>query len=171
MLATAGMLVAVAGLGCTDVDPHSGYSSQSLYPQDIRTVYVEMFESESFRREIEYELTRALATQLELHSPLKVLSNRSKADTVIYGSITGVTERVLSQQRTLDRPIENQMVVVAEVTWKDLRSGELIMDHRPFIVSSEYAVLLAAGRKSAATKAGNDLAVRIVESMEKPWWE
>ena len=39
----------------------AGYSNTSLYPKDVATVYVEMFDNQSFKRGIEYELTDALA--------------------------------------------------------------------------------------------------------------
>ena len=38
-----------------------GYSHEALQPQNIRTVYVEMFQSKEFRRGIEMQLTEALA--------------------------------------------------------------------------------------------------------------
>ena len=164
------LLVFAAGLiGCEQVDPELGYSSRSLYRTDVRTVAVEMFQSESFRREVEFELTRAVSEQLELHSPLKIVSDRRKADTVLYGTIKRIDERVLSRQRQLDRPLENEVIFLVRVTWKDLRSGELILDDRPIRVSGRYASLLGAGRASAARAAANEAAVRIVEAMESPW--
>ena len=161
---------AVAPLACRSTDPQAGYVSGDLHRRDIRTVYVEMFDSRTFHRQIEYELTHALALQLELHTPYKIASDRGRADTIIYGSVERVTERVLTQQRQLDRPIADQVVLLAEVTWKDLRNGELLMDRKKFRLSSQYATMLAAGRTSAARAAANEMAVRIVEDLEKPWW-
>ena len=45
-----------AGLG--------GYSNQSLFPADVETVYLEMFDNQTFRRGAEYELTDALAKRI-----------------------------------------------------------------------------------------------------------
>ena len=163
------LVVFAAGLIGCEVDPELGYSSRSLYRTDVRTVAVEMFQSESFRRGVEFELTRAVSEQLELHSPLKIVSDRRKADTVLYGTIERINERVLSRQRQLDRPLENEVILLVRVTWKDLRSGELILDDQPIRVSGRYASLLGAGRASAAREAVNEAAVRIVEAMEEPW--
>ncbi|MBN2211251.1 MAG: hypothetical protein JW709_07630 [Sedimentisphaerales bacterium] len=157
------------GCGCRDVDPHAGYTSQELYPSDVRKVCVEMFKNDSFRRGIEYDLSRAVAQQLELHSPYKIVGDRRRADTVLYGRILAVAESGLNQQRQLDRPVENRMVLAAEVSWKDLRSGEFILQERRIIADADYAKLLGAGADSAAREAANDLAVRIVEAMEAPW--
>lgn len=166
VLCLAGVM---ALIGCSHIDPSTGYTSKSLYRCDIKTVCVEMFRSQSFRRGIEFELTRALVGQLELHSPYKVVSDRSKADTVLYGTINGVSERVLHQQRELDRPLENQMVLTVDVTWKDLRSGKMLLDNQRLAVTGDYVVLLGGGSRSAIRQASNEMAVRIVEAMETPW--
>jgi len=155
--------------GCEQVDPTKGYSSRSLYRTDVKTVFVEEFESESFRRGVEFELSRAVAQQLELHSAFKVISDRRQADSVLYGSIKSISEKVLAQQRELDRPIANEVLISAAVTWKDLRSGELLLDGRKVKVSGTYVVMQGAGRNKATQEAVNDLAVRIVEAMEEPW--
>lgn len=158
-----------AGYGCQNVDPQAGYTSRELYRPDVRKVCVEMFKNDSFRRGIEYDLSRAVSQQLELHSPYKVVGDRRRADTVLYGRILAVAESSLNQQRQLDRPVENRMVLAAEVSWKDLRSGEFILQEHRIIADADYAKLLGAGADSAAKAAANDLAVRIVEAMESPW--
>jgi hypothetical protein len=155
--------------GCESVDPSEGYRQGSLYRTDIDTVFVQMFESESFRREVEYELTRATSQQLELQSPYKVVSDRRKADSVLHGRIQGIDERVLTRQRELDRPLENEVILVVKVTWKDLRSGQILLDDVAIKVSGDYAALLGEGRNSATRTALNQAAVRIVEAMERPW--
>ncbi len=155
--------------GCNNIDPTKGYSTKSLYQTDIKTVHVKMFESKSFRRNLEFELTAPLVTQIEMKTPYKVIADRSQADTVIYGTINNVSEKTLTQQRDLDRPLKSQVIVTATVTWKDLRNGKLLIDNKTFRISGTYANLLAAGRNSAAIEATNKLALRIVEAMELPW--
>ncbi len=168
VLAVAAVLVLFNG-GCQDVDPEQGYTSRSLYRMDIKTVFVEMFESESFRRGIEFELTPAIVSRLELHSPYKVVSDRRKADTVLYGSIIRVVERNLAQQRELDRPLANEVILIATANWQDLRSGEFIFQDRQVKVSGTYVAMLGSGRAGARREAANELAQRIIEQMEQPW--
>ncbi len=172
ILRTAALLSFIGILtwsGCSEVDPTAGYSSGGLYRTDIETVCIKMFESESFRRGIEYELTRALAQQLELHTPFKVVSDQRKADTILYGSINQVTERSLIQQRELDRPLAGEVILVVTVTWKDLRDGNFILDGQKIKVAGDYAALLGVGRSGAAKEAANEAALRIVEAMEDTW--
>ncbi len=153
---------------CQNVDPNVGYTTQSLYPANVQTVYVEMFHSKTFRRQVEYKLTRAFIDQLELHSNIKVLPDRSRADTIIYGTVD-TTERVLTQHRKLDRPLENQIVLIATVTWKDLRNGKFLINNQKIKVSGDYIPLLAASSETAIQQAAEKMAVRITEAMQKPW--
>ncbi len=169
LLLLAARVAALSLTGCHNIDPKSGYTSRTPYNTDINTVSVEMFKSQSFRRGGEYEITRAIAQQIELHSPYKVVSDSRTADTRLYGEIRDISERVLSTQRDLDRPIENEIVLSVDVTWKDLRSGELIMDKRHFRVSAPYAVMLGAGENSGIKIAANEMARRIVEAMQQTW--
>jgi hypothetical protein len=162
-----GAVLALAG--CENIDPTASYSSRSLYRTDIRNVFVEMFESESFRRQVEFELTRAVSEQLELHSPYKVVSDRRKADTILKGTINRIDEKSLARQRDLDRPVASEVMLVVTIRWEDQRTGDYIIDDQRLKVSGNYAALLGASRDSAAKEAANELAVRIVETMEEPW--
>ena len=162
-------ILALLPTGCQQIDPQEGYTSRSLYRTDIETVCVNMFASQTLRRDIEFEVTSALGQQLEVHSPYKIVSDCRKADTSLNGRVSNVNERVLTQQRELNRPLENEIELLINVTWKDLRSGELILDNHPIKVRGDYAVLLGAGRDSAAREAANEAALRIVEAMEMPW--
>jgi lipopolysaccharide assembly LptE-like protein len=163
------LLLLLVSVGCEQVDPKQGYTNRNLYRTDVKTVFVEMFESESFRRGVEYELTHALVGQLELHTPYKVVSDRRKADTILYGSINRITERRLARQRELDRPIANEVVLVATFSWKDLRSADMLIEDKKVRVSGDYIAFLGSGSDSAAREAANDMAVRIVEAMEEKW--
>ena len=48
-----------------------GYSQDTLYPEDIDTVCLHMFDNRSFRRDVEYSLTDALAKRIESETPLQ----------------------------------------------------------------------------------------------------
>jgi hypothetical protein len=71
--------------GCGEFDL-SGYSDDWLYPQDVSSVYLEMFDSASFQRGHEYILTDALAKRIEAQTPYKIVSNRNRADTILSGT-------------------------------------------------------------------------------------
>lgn len=147
----------------------AGYSNEPLFPEKIGSVYVEMFDNQSFYRSIEYELTDALAKRIEAETPYKVISSRDRAETVISGKITTVDESVLSIERQTGRAMEKEVQVQAVVNWKNLKSGELIIDSKTVAASASYSPWQNEGIRYATTLAANRLAEGIVELMEKDW--
>src|SRR5262245_15270336 len=64
-----------------------GYTTAPLYDDAIRTVYVPIFENVSFRRGLEFDLTRAVVREIEAKTPFKVVNCREQADTELHGKI------------------------------------------------------------------------------------
>jgi hypothetical protein len=147
----------------------SGYSNESLFPEEVRSVYVEMFDSKSFRRGVEYELSDALAKRIEAETPYKIISSRDRADTVISGQISSIGESWVSSEREVGRALEKEVEVEAVVNWKNLKTGELLIDNRSVSASASYSEWQNQGFRYASTLAANNLARRIVELMEKEW--
>jgi hypothetical protein len=159
-------LLCLGFCGCSEM---GGYSNESLFPEEVGSVYVEMFDSKSFRRGVEYELTDALAKRIEAETPYKVVSDRDRADTLISGQITSIGISVLSNERETGRALEKGVEVHAVVNWKNLRTGELLIDNMSVTASSSYSEWQNQGFAYASTLAANNLAQRIVELMEKEW--
>ena len=146
-----------------------GYSNTSLYPKDVATVYVEMFDNQSFRRGIEFELTDALAKRIEAQTPYKIVTSRDKADTVISGQIVQATESVLTTERQIGRALEKNIELRAVVSWKNLRTGVLLIDNKTVSASASYSEWQSQSFAYGSTLAANSLAERIVELMESGW--
>jgi hypothetical protein len=162
------MLCAFAVLmsGCGQ---NSGYTNAPLYPQGIATVYVEMFDNQSFRRGLEFELTDALAKRIDALTPYKIVSDRDKADTIISGRIASANESSLTTERQIGRPMEKSVELKAVVTWKNLRTGEILMDNKTVGASVSYSEWQSQSFAYGATLAANRLAEKIVEQMEQGW--
>jgi len=158
--------VCLALFGCAQI---STYSNKSLFPEKIKSVYVEMFDNRSFRRGVEFELTDALAKRIEAETPYKVIDSRDRADTVISGRISSIGQALLSAERETGRSLEKEVHLKAVVTWKDLNTGELLLDNRCIQASASYSQWQNQGFRYAVTLAANNLARRIVESMETEW--
>lgn len=146
-----------------------GYSNESLYPTNIETVYVEMFENESFRRGLEYELTDAVAKRIEAETPYKIISDRDLADSVVTGKILSLTDKVLAMERQTGRPLEHQADVVAVVNWKNLKTGQFIIENIGVKEAMSFSPWLEQGYDYGSTVAANRLAERIVEKMQIQW--
>ncbi len=152
--------------GCSGT---SGYSNEPLFPQDISSVCLEMFDNQSFRRGVEYELSDALAKRIEADTPYKVISSRNRADTVISGQIVSIDESVLTIEREVGRALEKEVQLTAVVSWKNLKTGELLIDNQTVSAEATYTPYQMQGFNYASTLATNNLARKIVELMETKW--
>ena len=156
-------------LGLCGCDGMAGYSNESLFPQDVRSVYLEMFNNQTFRRGVEYELSDALAKRIEVDSPYKIVSDSDRADTVISGQIVSIGELALSTDRELGTVLEKEVEMQAVVNWKNLKTGQLLIDHIIVSASASYSEYQMQDFKYASTLAANNLARKIVELMERKW--
>lgn len=156
------------GLG-TGLCGCAGYSDEPIFPRDVSTVCLKMFDNQSFRRGVEYELSDALAKRIETETPYKIVSNQDIADTVISGQITSIGELALSTDRDIGVVLEKEVEMQAVVTWKNLKTGELLIDHSPVIASASYSEFQKQDFKYASSLAANNLARKIVELMERKW--
>jgi len=147
----------------------SGYSNEPIFPENVSSVYVEMFDNQSFRRGVEYELTDALAKRIEAETPYKIVSSRDRADTIISGQISSIGQSLLSIERERGIPLELEVELWAVVNWKNLKTGDLLIDNRSVMASASYSSSLQQDFGYASSLAANKLAQRIVELMEKKW--
>lgn len=162
----AGLLFCLMPAGCDSV---AGYSSKSLYPEDVKTVCVDIFDNESFRRGMEFEVTDALKKRIEAQSPYKIVSSRNLADSIITGKLTSVRESILSLERQKGTALEKEVTITAVVNWKNLKTGELILERQPVTASQSYSTLQNQSLAYSTPVAANKLARSIVEKMEKKW--
>jgi hypothetical protein len=163
-----GLLAVAASLlaGCAG---STGFSNASLFPDDVSSVYLEMFDNRSFRRGLEYTLTDALAKRIEAETPYKIVSSRDRADSVISGQLVTVGEGILTLEREIGRPLEKEVVLTAVVNWKNLKTGRLMINSETVTAAASYSQFQNQDFTYAATVAANKLAQDIVQLMEDPW--
>jgi hypothetical protein len=144
-----------------------GYSNSWLYPEDVKTVYVEMFDTASFRRGHEYDLTDAICKRIESQTPYKIVSDRNIADTVLSGTLGGINQGTLAMERESGTPLENETIVSVTVNWKNLSTGDIIIDNDVVYASASYSTFMDQDFEYAADVAVNKAARRVVERMQK----
>ena len=152
--------------GCSGI---AGYSDESLFPQDVESVRLEMFDNQTFRRGVEFQLSDALSKRIEVDTPYKIVTDADRADTVIGGQIVSIEELALSVDRDIGSVLESEVLVRAVVNWKNLKTGDLMIDHQTVSASASYSVYQMQDFKYASTLAANNLARKIVELMEGGW--
>lgn len=148
--------------------------NRSLYPQDVHTVYVPIFDSDSFRRNLGERLTEAVMKEIENKTPYKVVST-SSADSILSGRIVGETKRVVAENQ-YDDPRKLDVNMLVEVSWID-RSGGVLYEGCVSLppelstVSSTATFLPEYGQSVATAhqQAIQRVAGQIVGMMEAPW--
>lgn len=168
---TAMCALALSCTGCNSTGGGLfGYTGQALYPEGVRTVAVEIFDNKSFERGVEFDLTEAVAKEIERRTPYKI-THRSTADTVLTGTVYNVTRQSLS--RTFDGgiPQEVQVVVSAQFQWKDLRSGEVLRARDSLSGTGEHVPTRPVSEpyELAQHTAVQELADAIVSVMRRDW--
>ncbi len=155
----------------------AGYriGSASLYSENIRTVYVPMFESDSFRRNFAERLTEAVCKRIEERTHFKVIG-RPTADSVLTGKIVADTQSV----RTVDKYDDVRQKTVrqsVQVVWVDRRGNELRnLEPIPWGINSagittSWDMVPEMGDSTALAqqKAIEKMADQIVDMMQEPW--
>jgi hypothetical protein len=159
-------LLCLTFCGCAAL---SGYSNESLYPKNVKSVCLEMFDNQTFRRGIEYELSDAISKRIESETPYKIVTNRDRADTIISGQIVSIGETALSIERETGHILEKEVELQAVVNWKNLNTGELLINNQTISSSASYSEYQMQDFKYGSSLAANKLARKIVELMEKKW--
>ena len=70
-----GLAMAVLAPGCT----YTGYSIRAPYDTRVKTVYVPVFKSVTFRRDINLMLTEMVIKEIERRTPYKVVNDEAEA--------------------------------------------------------------------------------------------
>jgi Lipopolysaccharide-assembly len=166
MLSAFGLLTGCAGYQ---------FGNQTLYPSDIHTVFVPIFESDSFRRDLGERLTEAVAKEIELKTPYKVVGTPA-ADSILEIRLVGDTRKTLAQNH-FDDPRVSESDLFTEVSWVNRRrepigTTRMVAMPQELVNFQSSANLIPEVGQSVATsqqQAIQRLAQEIVATMEAPW--
>ena len=147
---------------------HYQIGNRTLYRPDVRTVHVEIFESESFRKFSGQRMTEAVIKQIELNTPYEI-ADASVADSVVRGRIVRDNKRPIAETRNDDL----RQIGVAyrvEVSWTD-RAGTPLMPRQFLRLNRDVDFVPEAGQSMAtATQELIDkIARQVAQQMEMPW--
>jgi hypothetical protein len=191
------LLLLLAGCGWDGNFTILGYTTQPNYATNIHTVRVPIFANSTYRRGIEFDLTRAVIREIEAKTPYKVVGEGCAADTELSGKIISLNKNVINRNQ-LNEVREAETDLTVEIVWRDLRTGEILSKPRPapgtppppppplppgapldapppppppVIVQSAGDFIPELGQSITTAMQQNldRLAVQIVSMMEKPW--
>ena len=162
-------LMAIAGCGYRQGGGGGdGYHWSSTYRPDVKTVAVPIFNSTSYARGVEFSLSKALVNQIEANTPYKVVA-REKADSILEGEIVAVKVNTISEQRRAAIPQEQLLDIIVNFTWKDLRTGRVLVTRRNWEQTATYYPTLGEGRFVGTQAAAEKLASAIVHELQSDW--
>lgn len=148
------------------------FGTRSLYPSRIVTIYVPMFESDSFRRNLGERLTEAVVKKINSQTSFRVVTD-PMADSTLTGRITLDSKRVTVESAT-DEPRQAEFLLSVEVTWTDrdqvLLAGGTV---QPSVVQAyaQSGLVPEVGQSMVTVQQEviEDLAAQIVALLENPW--
>lgn len=146
----------------------SGYQWKSLYRPGIKTIAVGIFDSRDFRQGEEFRITTALAKEIEAYTPYKI-APRDSADSLIEGRIRRIQRPVIFNSSDGGVPAEQLFILTVDFTWKDLRTGKIIVSREAFEQVTSYYPTLGEGSFVGSQTAADKLALAIVQQMEADW--
>ena len=148
-------------------DSH-GYQWHSLYREDIQTIAVPVFTNVTYRRGLEIQLTKAITQDIETHTPYKVVSPQN-ADTILEGEVSYASNYPLSINPYTNLPQEQQYMITVNFTWKNLRTGQVIVARKGFDQRSSYYPTLGENQDVGAADAIQRLSLSLVEELQADW--
>jgi len=148
--------------------PDPDYAWKGLYRQDVKTVAVPIFINRTYHRGVEFNLTKAVINQLESRTPYKVVP-KEQADTILEGQIIDVEVHTQSRSQTAGIPQEQLYIVIVNFTWKDLRTGQILVTRHSFGQTAPYYPTLGEEQFAGSQENLERLGLAIVEELQADW--
>lgn len=160
----------ILGLSLLSTLTACGYTTAELFPTEYRSVALPILDNRTAYRGVEYDLTEAVIKQIEQRTPYKVTAP-NRADTLIEGRIVRIDQRQLSRTRRGGLPQEIEVMLVADLTWKNLRSGEVIIERKGFTTVGQHFPTQPVGEpfEIAQHAAVERMAEQLVSEMRADW--
>jgi hypothetical protein len=142
--------------------------NRELFRPDIQTIYVDIFEADTFRKFLGQRLTEAVAKEIELNTPLRI-AERGLAQSILRGRIVRERKRVVAETVN-DDPRDLQIDYQIEITWTNpvgvpLAEPQIIRLGRSIDFVPEGGQSLATAEQELIRR----LARQIVQQLEMPW--
>jgi hypothetical protein len=160
-----GLALVLLAPGCKG----TGYSIRPPYDTRVKTVYVPVFKSVTFRRDINLMLTELVIKEIERRTPYKVVGNPEDADTTLEGTVNFSDKNIILESPfNLPRQLTSTMIVMA--SWTDNKAEEK-KPPNPALISETFNFYPEIGESAQAAfyRTCEKLSVQIVNMMEEPW--
>lgn len=156
-------LILTATAGC-------GYSVRPPYDMSVKTVYVPIFRSQTFRREIQLQLTELVIKEIEKRTPYKVVGRLEDADTILEGTVNYADKNTVVEN-PFNLPRQLTTTIQASVNWVHNPPLEYEQSRQPTVVAETVNFEPEIGESAMAAyyRTSQNLATQIVDMMEVAW--
>ncbi len=144
-----------------------GYTTKSLISRNVNSIYIPIFENDTFRRGLEFDLTTALKDEIMTKTKLRIVQQED-ADTILSGKIAKVTENMLSTNFA-DNLIESRVTIFVDIELVDRRTGRTLLAVDGLKNSAEFIINRGENINSASQEGLKGLAEKIVFQLEEKW--
>ena len=147
-----------------------GYSVRAPFDRSIKTVYVPIFRSITFKRDMNIQLTTLVIQEIERRTPFKVVGTREDADTVLDGTVNFADKNIIVES-PFNLPRQLTATINASVSWTQNPPTKQDIERGPTLVADTVNFFPEIGETSASAfyKVNQNLAKQIVDMMEQPW--
>ncbi|MFQ5712974.1 MAG: LPS assembly lipoprotein LptE [Candidatus Scalinduaceae bacterium] len=154
------ILLAALMCGC-------GYSTRSLISRDISSIHIPIFGNTTFRRGVEFDLTKAVKDEVMSKTNLRIAS-KDYADTILEGTIREFKEGIITHGFG-DSVVEARMTLFVDIQLVDRRTDRTLVAEKGISQTTEYIVRRGETLESAIDEGVVDLAETIVNLLAEKW--
>ncbi len=158
------MLVGTMLSGC-------GYTMRAPFDKSVKTVFVPVFRTQSYRRDLNLNLCEMVQKEIMQRSPYKVVGRPEGADTILEGTINFADKNIVVEN-PFNLPRELSATVSVVVKWTHNPPTEAEKSKPPTTVSETVNFVPEVGESAltAFYRVNQRLAAQIVDMMEQPWY-
>ncbi len=157
-------VVSAAASGC-------GYTIRAPFDKSVKTVFVPVFKTQSFRRDVNLNLTEMIQKEIQNRTPYKVVGKPEGADTIIEGTVNYVDKNIVVEN-PFNLPRELNMTIAVSVKWVHNPPTEAEKATAATVVAETVNFVPEVGETAltASYRVNQRLAAQIVDMMEQPWY-
>lgn len=148
-----------------------GYTIRAPFDKNVKTVFVPIFRTQSYRRDLNVNLCEMIQKEIMQRSPYKVVGRPEGADTVLEGTIN-LADKNTVVENPFNLPRELTGTVTVMVKWMHNPPTEADKSKPPTMVSETVNFVPEVGETTltAFYRVNQRLAAQIVDMMEQPWY-
>jgi hypothetical protein len=162
--------IALAAVFLVAIPAGCGYSIRAPHDRSIKTIYVPVFRSISFRRDVNLQLTDLVTHEIERRTPYKVVGTADGADAILDGTINFADKNIMVEN-PFNLPRQLNATINCSVNWTHNPPTQEELARGPTIIAESINFVPEIGETSVTAfyRTNQSIAKQIVDMMEQAW--